>query len=208
MASDRTPSAQWSLAGGQAWVFLADRGMDNPFVLAADVQDAPTDLAAFVAGLDHESYSFLSALRSAQQDVIVLGNGGKADLDSNAGTVTECVRRAVAERLGERPLNVLGIGRGAVTTRYALAKMEDQRIDHQTGNYFSYNGSVPSAAEAQRLAAMGSWPARPRLLKAVSGEFRDELDNDYFDQTTVGDRNPAGALITKQLGSWIIDRAG
>ena len=41
---------------------------------------------------------------------------------------------------------------------YALAKMEDQRIDHQTGNYFSYNGSVPSAAEAQRLA-VGGWPA-------------------------------------------------
>jgi hypothetical protein len=31
-----------------------------PLALAADVQDGPTDMAALMAGLDHQSYSFLS----------------------------------------------------------------------------------------------------------------------------------------------------
>jgi hypothetical protein len=42
-------------------------------------------------------------------------------------------------------------------------------------------------------------------LKAVSGEFKDEL-NDGFDDTRVGPPNSGGALITPELGRGIIER--
>ncbi len=51
MASDREPSAQWELENGQAWVFASSGRLVTPLVLAADVQDGPTDMAALVAGL-------------------------------------------------------------------------------------------------------------------------------------------------------------
>ena len=70
MASDRTPSQQWQLSNGQAWVFVGRDGLVSPLVLAADVQKGgPTDMAALVAGLDHESYSFLSELRPVGRDL-------------------------------------------------------------------------------------------------------------------------------------------
>ena len=46
---------------------------------------------------------------------------------------------------------------------------------------------------------------RPRKLKAVSGEFKDELNDDDFDDNKVGAPKSGGALITRELGSWIID---
>jgi len=211
MASDREPFAQWQLRNGQAWVFLGSRypGLTRPFVLAADVRDGSTDMAALVAGLDHDSYSFLSALRSVGRDLVLVGySDGRAGLVKNAEAVTESVRRTIAERMGSVSLTVGGLGRGAVMTRYSLAKMEYDRVNHETGIYFSYNGSAPSTDEAEQLATVGWWPQMPRLLKAVSGEFKDQLSNDDFDDNNVGAANSGGALITQELGSWIIDRLG
>jgi hypothetical protein len=196
-----------SAPSGQAWVFLGRDRLTRPVVLAADTQAGPTDMATVVAGLDHESYSFLSMLRSRGRDLVVVGYGdGKANLDTNANVVIECVRRTLAERLGSAPLTVGGIGRGALMTRYGLVKMETQRVDHETAVYFSYNGAAPSPDEAGLLEQVGSWPQLPRLLKAVSGEFKDELNTDAFDDHQLGAANSGGPLITEELGNWIIDR--
>jgi hypothetical protein len=122
MASDREPSQRWQLDNGQAWMFASDRGLVRPVVLAADVPGGLADMAALVAGVDHESYSFLSALRSAGRDLVLVGySDGNAGMVKNATAVTECVMRTIAERLGDAPLTVGGLGRGAVTTRYSLA---------------------------------------------------------------------------------------
>lgn len=204
MASDRKPSQQWQLPYGQAWVFTASDQLVSPLVLAADGQDGPTDMDVLVAGLDSESYSFLSAL-PADRDLVVVGySDGNAELATNARAVTECVMRTNAERAGYTPLAVGGLGRGAVITRYSLAKLEMQRMDHQTGTYFSYNGTVPTTDEATELQRLGNWPQRPLKLKAVNGEFKDEFNDDDFDDTKVGAPN-GGALITRELGSWLID---
>jgi hypothetical protein len=209
MASDREPSQRWQLDNGQAWMFASDRGLVRPVVLAADLQGGSTDMAALVAGVDHESYSLLSALRSAGRDLVLVGySDGNAGMVKNARAVTECVMRTIAERLGDAPLTVGGLGRGAVTTRYSLAWMESERMDHQTGIYVSYNGSAPSTDEVKQLESVGWWPQRPRLLKAVSGEFKDELSNDEFDNNKVGAPKSGGTLITRELGSWIIDILG
>jgi len=39
----------------------------------------------------------------------------------------------------------------------------------------------------------------------VVHEDKDELNYNYFDEKKVGDLNSGGALITRELGSWIID---
>ncbi len=207
MASDREPSAQWELPNGKAWVFASGDGLVTPLVLAADVQDGPTDMAALVAGLDHESYSFLSALRSVKRDLVVVGySDGKAELSENAKVVTEGIWRTNGEKVSANPLTVGGLGRGALTTRFSLARLEMQRADHQTAIYFSYNGAAPSTDEAEPVKRMGGWPRMPVKLKAVSGEFKDELNDDDFDDNKVGAPNSGGALITQELGSWIIDQ--
>jgi hypothetical protein len=209
MASAREPSQRWQFDNGQAWVFVSDQGLVRPVVLAADVQGGSTDMAALVAGLDHESYSFLSALRLAGRDLVLVGySDGNAGLVKNASAVTECVSRTTAERVGSAALTVGGLGRGAIITRYSLTRMEYDRRDHQTGIYVSYNGSVPSTDEAAELDPVGGWPQRPLLLKAVSGEFKDKLDDDAFDEIKIGAPNSGGAVITRELGSWIIDRLG
>jgi hypothetical protein len=118
------------------------------------------------------------------------------------------VLRTIAERRGSAPLTVGGLGRGPVITRYSLARVEYDRRDHQTAIYVSYNGSVPSMDEAAELDPVGGWPQGPRLLKAVSGEFKDELDDDVFDEIKVGAPSSGGAVITRELGSWIIGRLG
>ncbi|MGH4005101.1 MAG: hypothetical protein ACRDSO_13455, partial [Pseudonocardiaceae bacterium] len=207
MASDREPSQQWELGYGQAWVFTNGDDLVTPVVLAADVQDGPTDMAAVVAGLDHESYSFLSALRAADRDLVLLGyRYGNARLVEDVTAVTECVSRTTAERRGDTPLAVGGVGRGAAMTCYSLVRMEYERRDHETATYFSYNGSALSKDEAEQLNIWVGWPQRPLKLKAVSGEFKDELNDDDFDDTKVGAPNSGGALITRELGSWIIDK--
>jgi hypothetical protein len=209
MASDREPSQQWEFPYGQAWVFASRDDLVIPVLLAAAVQDGPTDMGAVVAGLDHESYSFLSALRSADRDLVLVGySDGSAGLDETAMTDFECVQRTIAERTGDAPLTVGGVGRGVVTTRYSLARMESLGGDHQTGTYFSYNGTAPTTDEATVLERLGNWPQRPLKLKAVSGEFKDELNDDDFDDNKVGIPNSGGGLITRELGSWIIDKLG
>ncbi len=48
--------------------------------------------------------------------------------------------------------------------------------------------------------------AVPLKSKAVSGEFKDELNDDDFEENKVGAPDSGGALITQELGSWIIDK--
>ncbi|MFJ7249806.1 hypothetical protein ACIQWA_34935 [Kitasatospora sp. NPDC098652] len=105
------------------------------------------------------------------------------------------------------PLVAGGIGRGALTARYALAKMERERLDHQTRVYFSYNGTAPiPERESPGLEQLGNWPLRPRLLKLVSGDFKNTLSDDDFDDHFSSSPNTGTSLITKELGSWLIDR--
>lgn len=206
MTSNREPSEKWPLPSGQAWVFTAGESLLMPVILVADAQAGQPDMAALVAGLDDAAYSFLLALRSARRDLIVVGYADEGQIRSSAKTVTDCVMRAIAEKVSDSPLAVGGLGRGALAARYGLAMLERQRLDHQTATYFSYDGVAPSTDEATELARMGGWPYRPMKLKAVSGGFTDQLNDDDFDDTNVGGPGSGGASITKELGSWIIDR--
>jgi hypothetical protein len=204
---------EWKLGTGTARVYPAgDSGIRRPVILAAPAGASATDLAAFEAGVDHSSYSLLAALRAQNLDLILLGfNDGDARLGYLADAVKECVHAALGNRNGDAPLVVGGIGRGALAARYALAKMEAERDFHATATYFSYNGTAPTPEEAHSVQEVGDWPMQARLLGMVSGDFTSELviaplEESPFDDAMAGARNPGGPLITKELGSWLLDR--
>ncbi|MFB7257937.1 hypothetical protein [Streptomyces nojiriensis] len=195
----------WQLRHGSARVLMVGEGLRRPVVLAAG-EAGPTDLAKFEAGVDHTSYSFLGELRARGYDLILVGYDARAvTLADQADAVQEALLRARAFREGNASLAVGGIGRGALAARYALAKAEQEIISHETSTYFSYNGSAPSSEEGAELKAFGGWPQLPRLLKMVSGDFTSALGDEDFDEAKAGAANPGGPLITKELGSWLLD---
>ncbi|SCK40521.1 hypothetical protein B046DRAFT_03774 [Streptomyces sp. LamerLS-316] len=202
---------EWKLSTGTARVFPAkDGSLADPVILAADGQTGATDFAAFEAGVGHSSYWVLGELRKRSRDLILVGyNDAAAPLAERAKAVEEAISRTISEQSAFSPLVVGGIGEGALVARYALAHMEFQHVDHQTGTYFSYNGTAPTQEqEIAQLRGMGDWPARPRTLNLVSGEFKSNLDAEEFDESKTGAANPGGSAITKELGSWLLEKIG
>ncbi|MGW4289262.1 esterase/lipase family protein [Streptomyces sp. NPDC004673] len=135
------PDDRWQLPGGVAHVYYGEgnRGLVRPVVMADGFNLGPSDLAWLYAGLD-STYPLLTELRRRGRDVILVGfDERSASLLDNAQTVTAAVHRTIAERLGGTRLMVGGFSMGGLVTRYALARMETQRIDHQVGVYFSWD---------------------------------------------------------------------
>ncbi|MFJ4003577.1 esterase/lipase family protein [Streptomyces sp. NPDC090023] len=135
------PDEKWSLPGGFAHVHYGqgNRGIVRPVVMADGFNLGKSDLAWLYAGLD-SSYPLLTELRRRGRDVILVGfDERSASILDNARTATAAIHRALAERLGGTRLTVGGFSMGGLVTRYALAQMETQRMDHQTGMYFSWD---------------------------------------------------------------------
>ncbi|MFD4986628.1 esterase/lipase family protein [Streptomyces sp. NPDC058374] len=125
-----------------AWVYHGEGndGLVRPVLLADGFDSGHSSLDGLYDGLERGDYAFLGELRRRGRDVILLGWGDRsASLLRNARFASEAILRAVAERRGGEPLVVGGFSMGGLVTRYALAKLEHQRIDHQTATYFSWD---------------------------------------------------------------------
>lgn len=125
-----------------AWVYYGERnsGLVRPVLLADGFDSGHSSLDALYDGLERGAYPLLGELRRRGRDVIILGWGDRsASILRNARFASEAILRTVAERLGSQPLVVGGFSMGGLVTRYALAKLEHQRIDHQTSTYFSWD---------------------------------------------------------------------
>ncbi|MFD8674404.1 esterase/lipase family protein [Streptomyces seoulensis] len=135
------PDERWPLPGGFAHVYYGERnqGIVRPVLMADGFNLGKSDLTWLYAGLD-STYPMLTELRRRGRDVILVGfNERSASLLDNAQTVTAAVHRTIAERLGGTRLMAGGFSMGGLVTRYALARMEMQRMDHQVGVYFSWD---------------------------------------------------------------------
>ncbi|MEU3208442.1 hypothetical protein ABZ702_32145 [Streptomyces cyaneofuscatus] len=132
---------EWDLPGGFARVYHGDgnRGIVRPVVMADGFNLGRSDLDALYRGLEAD-FPLMSRLKERGRDVILVGfdDRGASILD-NAQTATAAIHRAVASRLGGTRLTVGGFSMGGLVTRYALARMEYQRTDHQTAVHFSYD---------------------------------------------------------------------
>ncbi|MGW4229892.1 esterase/lipase family protein [Streptomyces sp. NPDC004980] len=133
---------EWELPNGFAWVYYGE-GTDSvqkPVILADGFNLGRSDLQWLAQGLDGGEYKFLSALRKQGRTVILVGFDERtAPIQKNAETVTAAILRTLGERVGDDRLTVGGFSMGGLITRYALAKLETQRMDHQTALYFSYD---------------------------------------------------------------------
>ncbi|MGW2209060.1 esterase/lipase family protein [Streptomyces sp. NPDC001781] len=135
------PDEKWTLRGGHAHVHYGERnqGIVRPVVMADGFDLGRSDLARFHAGLDGD-FPLLTELRRRGRDVILVGfDERSASVLDNARTVTEAVMRTLAEQLGDARLTVGGFSTGGLVSRYALARMEHERVDHRTGVYFSWD---------------------------------------------------------------------
>ncbi|WP_188196017.1 hypothetical protein [Nonomuraea sp. SYSU D8015] len=150
------PDTQWALtsawpyqgrtATGTAAVHYGS-GHDRlvrPMIIADGLGHGPSDLPALWRRLDApyppRQHRLLDQLLDQGIDVVLLGFAARhTHIQVNAGVAAACVRRAVAERAGDAPLTVAGVGVGGLITRYALAAMEHRGEDHQTATYLSYD---------------------------------------------------------------------
>ncbi|MFB4419469.1 esterase/lipase family protein [Streptomyces sp. QL37] len=131
------------ITSGTAWIFHGSAGRTNverPVILADGFAPGATDVDTLYDGLENGDYPFISTLREAGFDVILLGFADRtASVLGNAELAIECIRRTIADREGNAPLTVGGFSMGGLVTRYALAKMERRHEQHETGTYLSYD---------------------------------------------------------------------
>ncbi|GGP13805.1 hypothetical protein LDL08_20870 [Nonomuraea glycinis] len=152
----RHPDHEWKLtadqpyqgrfATGRAAVYLGGGNTEitRPFIFADGFNYGPSDLPAL---WDHfnkpyagETDGFLDQLNAQGLDVILLGFDARhTHIQANAGVAAAAILRAIAERRGNAKLIVGGVSMGGMITRYALARLENQRTDHETDTYLSYD---------------------------------------------------------------------
>ncbi|WP_406390053.1 esterase/lipase family protein [Streptomyces sp. NBC_00887] len=139
--------AKWDLGSrtvsGTAWVFYSspdEKVLKRPVILADGFAPGGTKVDDLYDGLENGEYPFVSSLRGAGFDVVLLGFADRtASILDNAEVAIQCIMRAIADREGDAPLTVGGFSMGGLITRYALAKLERQRMRHETATYLSYD---------------------------------------------------------------------
>ncbi|MFD7429792.1 esterase/lipase family protein [Streptomyces sp. NPDC059818] len=149
--------AEWTLPNGFAWVFPGEGnngGLVRPVIMADGFSLGRSELDTLYQGLEGGDFALVSELRRRGRDVILLGfDERSASILDNAEAATAAILRAVAEQMGDAPLVVGGFSMGGIVTRYALARLETQRMDHRTALYFSYDSphrgaSIPVGVQA------------------------------------------------------------
>ncbi|WP_228923710.1 triacylglycerol lipase [Streptomyces sp. DH7] len=148
---------EWPLPNGFAWVFPGEGNNGNlvrPVIMADGFNLGRSKLDVLYHGLESGSFPFISELRRRGRDVILLGfEERSASILDNAEAAVAAILRATAEQVGDARLVVGGFSMGGIVTRYALAKLETQRMDHRTALYFSYDSphrgaSIPVGVQA------------------------------------------------------------
>ncbi|SHI22565.1 esterase/lipase family protein [Streptomyces sp. 3214.6] len=147
---------EWTLPNGFAWVFPGEGNngrLVRPVIMADGFNLGRSELDKLYQGLEG-GFPFVTELRRRGRDVILLGfEERSASILDNAHAVEAAIVRAAAEQFGGARLVVGGFSMGGIVTRYTLARMEAQRMDHRTGLYFSYDSphrgaSIPVGVQA------------------------------------------------------------
>lgn len=136
------PDESWSLPGGMAWVYYAAgrSGLVAPIILSDGFLLGPSNLDVMYANLDIAGFHFITALREEGRDVVLLGYQERsASILDNAAVAAACIQRAAGEKRPGPEMVVGGFSMGGLVTRYALARMECDGIDHGTSTYVSYD---------------------------------------------------------------------
>ncbi|MEU3510727.1 hypothetical protein ABZ733_23080 [Streptomyces longwoodensis] len=173
------PDATWELPGGTAWVYYADNqsALTKPVILSDGFNTGPSELNVLWDGLERRAFPFISELRKRGYDLILIGYDDRsASILHNAKAATACIMRTTAERQGNEPLTVGGFSMGGLVTRYALADLEIQRIDHQTAVYVSFDSPHRGAWIPISLQALAHFlKATPALSQQINSPAARQL---------------------------------
>ncbi|MDJ0345407.1 hypothetical protein QMK19_37760 [Streptomyces sp. H10-C2] len=108
-----------------------------------------------------------------------------AAIQDNAQVALAAIQRATQEMSGEHGLAVGGFSMGGLVMRYALLKLERQRMDHRTELYFSYDSPH-----------RGAWI--PIALQAFA-HYTKDLDDRFSNQMN----SPAAQqLLWQHISHW------
>ncbi|MFE2302170.1 esterase/lipase family protein [Streptomyces sp. NPDC059445] len=163
---------EWQLPGGSARVYYGEgrQGVVRPVVLADGFNLGPTDFDWLWDGLENGRFPFIGELRRRGRTLILVGFDERSEsILRNAETMTAAIMRTIAEQLDDTRLLVGGFSMGGIVARYALAKMETQRMDHRVGVYVSFDSPH-----------RGAWV--PIGLQAFAHYLADAGDDTYLRQ--------------------------
>jgi hypothetical protein len=145
----REPDETWELTQGgkgMAWVYRVpgNATLTKPVIIADGFSAGESTVREWASLFEQpeipEGHRWGTRLHEQGRDVIILGyNSRSAPILDNAEVAIECILKAISERSGSEPLVVGGLSMGGLVTRYALAKMESENIDHEVKTYFSYD---------------------------------------------------------------------
>ncbi|MFF4534646.1 hypothetical protein [Streptomyces aureus] len=187
-APAQAPAAdeEWRLPGGSARVYYGQghQGVVRPVVLADGFDLGPTDFDRLWEGLDDGAFPFAGRLRARGRTLVLVGFDERSEsILRNAETMTAALMRTVAEQLGDTRLAVGGFGLGGLVARYALAKLEMQRMDHRTGVYVSFDSPHRGAWVPIGLQAFAHHiaPADDTLLRQIASPAAQQTLWRYLD---------------------------
>jgi pimeloyl-ACP methyl ester carboxylesterase len=170
----------WPVPYGWARVYHAT-GQDHitrPVILADGFGFGASDPDELWDGLENQDFPFISTLRNNGYDLILIGYDQRnRKIQDNAEAATATILRAIAERIGDAPLTVGGFSMGGLVTRYALAKMEHDQIDHQVSTYISYDSPHRGAwipLSLQKMAHVVA-PFAPDLAEQINSDAARQL---------------------------------
>ncbi|MEV6016769.1 MULTISPECIES: Mbeg1-like protein [unclassified Streptomyces] len=163
---------EWALPGGSARVYYGQgqQGVVRPVILADGFNLGPSDFDWLWDGLENGRFPFISELRRRGRTLVLVGFDERSEsILRNAETMTAAIMRTIAEQLGDARLLVGGFSMGGIVARYALAKMETQRMDHRVAVYASFDSPH-----------RGAWV--PIGLQALAHYLADAGDDTYLRQ--------------------------
>ncbi|MEZ0092725.1 esterase/lipase family protein [Streptacidiphilus sp. EB129] len=201
---------EWEVTNGFAWVYygVGSTAVEKPVIMADGFNLGRSDLQWLAQGLDGGPYKFLTKLREQGRTVILLGFDERtAKVQENARAAIEVIQRTIEERVGNDRLTVGGFSMGGLITRYALARLETMKMDHQTAVYFSYDTPHRGAVIPIGLQAFAHFipTANDFATQMNSDAARQMLWRHYNSDTEEVEQDPLRTTFLQDLarvGSW------
>ncbi|ROR37778.1 esterase/lipase family protein [Kitasatospora cineracea] len=205
------PNDVWELPYGTAWVYHGEGNgqLTRPVLIADGFSTGPTDLGLTWELLEYGPFPLLSELRRRGRDVVLIGyHERSASILQNAEAVMKAVTTAIDRRSGEHPLVVGGFSMGGLVTRYALAKLETDGVEHQAQLYFSWDSPHTGAWIPIALQAFAHY------IKKLHPGFSDQINSpaaqellcqhiaNWDDKPATSERRLAFLRALEEVGSW------
>ncbi|MFK8911743.1 esterase/lipase family protein [Streptomyces sp. YS-3] len=205
------PNDVWELPYGTAWVYHGEGNgqLMRPVLMADGFSVGPSDLSLTWELLEHGPFPLLSELRRRGRDVVLVGyHERSASILQNAEAVMAAVIEAISRRVGDHPLTVGGFSMGGLVTRYALAKLETDGIEHQTQLYYSYDSPHTGAWIPIALQAFAHYTKKldPRFSDQINSPAAQELlwkhIANWEDKPATSERRLAFLRALREVGDW------